>query len=83
MLTIESLQALFEENPGENTLDIQERCIVCGCGLTVKICATKDGFGINGGILLDRDQQNFVICCVNCFHAAPSHLQEQLPAPCI
>lgn len=81
MITTETLKTLFEENPGKDTLHLEGRCVVCECGLTVEICATTEGFGINGGILLDRDQQNIVICCVDCIHAAPARLQEQFTVP--
>jgi hypothetical protein len=69
MLNVDNLKELFEEHPGESTLNIQGKCIACRCDLTVEISPTTDGFGINGGMLLDRDQQDYVVSCVDCLHS--------------
>ena len=72
MLNVERLTELFEAHPGETTLNIQGKCIACRRSLTVEICTTTDGFGFNGGMLLEKDQQNYVVSCVECIHAAPA-----------
>jgi hypothetical protein len=72
MLNVDNLTALFEANPGKTTLNIQGKCIACRRNLTVEICTTMDGFGFNGGMLLDKDQQDYVVSCVDCIHAAPA-----------
>lgn len=71
MLNIESLTALFEAHPGKTTLNIQGKCFACKRDLNVEICPTKDGFGINGGMLLDKEPQDYVVSCVDCIHSAP------------
>jgi hypothetical protein len=71
MLNVENLTEIFEAHPGETTLNIQGKCIACGRDLTVEIRPTADGFGFNGGMLLDKDRQNYVISCVECTLAAP------------
>ena len=70
MLNIEKLTELFEAHPGETTLNIQGKCIACERNLIVEICPTTDGFGFKGGMLLDKDQQDYVISCENCIHTA-------------
>jgi len=70
MLNFENLTELFEAHPGEATLNIQGKCIACERNLTVEICPTTDGFGFKGGMLLDKDQQDYVISCENCIHTA-------------
>lgn len=72
MLNIETLTALFEAHPGKTTLNIQGKCIACKCDLIVEICTTTDGFGFNGGMLLDNDRQSYVVSCVKCTPAAPA-----------
>jgi hypothetical protein len=70
MLNAERLTALFEAHPGQTTLCIQGKCVACRRDLTVEICPTKEGFGINGGMLLDKDRQDYVVSCVDCIHSA-------------
>ena len=69
MLNLENLKELFEEHPGQSTLNIKGQCIACSRDLTVEISATTDGFGINGGMLVDRDRQDYVVRCVDCIHS--------------
>ena len=71
MLNVDSLKALFHEHPGKTTLNIEGKCIACRRDLTVEINTTAGGFGINGGMLLDMDRQNYVVSCVDCIHSAP------------
>lgn len=81
MLNVESLKELFEAHPGETTLNIQGKCIACERNLTVEICPTTDGFGFKGGMLLDKDQQDYVISCVNCIHTAPHAIRNTPDQP--
>ena len=71
MLTVECLTALFEAHPGKATLYIQGKCVACSRDLTVEICPTREGFGINGGMLIDKVQHDYVVSCVDCIHSAP------------
>ena len=69
MLNAESLTKLFKEHPGQTSLNIEGKCSTCRRDLTVEICPTTDGFGINGGMLVDKDRQDYVISCVDCLHS--------------
>ena len=70
MLNVENLAELFKKHPGKTTLNIQGKCFACRRDLNVEISPTTGGFGIKGGMLLDKNRQDYVISCVDCIDSA-------------
>ena len=66
LISLETLGKLLNENPQMDPVVIKRNCRQCGCKLEIEIHKTSGGFGLQGGILLEADQQ-ILADCLKCY----------------
>ena len=66
LVDLESLKKIFADNIPERPVLIQRTCRDCGCDVTIELHKTSGGFGLQGGVLLEGDQQ-IVADCLGCY----------------
>lgn len=64
---LKRLNELFEDNPGEKTITIKDRCSDCGCETVIEITPTSAGFGFQGGVLLKWSYDWYLAKCPPCY----------------
>ena len=67
VITLESINKIFEQNKNPATFTLQGRCDVCGCSLKIEITKTSGGYGLLGGMLCEPDTENYIALCVGCY----------------
>lgn len=70
LVSLKTLRKIFEDNSQENPVVIKRTCSKCGCPVEIEINQTSGGFGLQGGILLELDQQ-LVADCLKCYKKQP------------
>lgn len=66
LVSLDMLRKIFEEHAQENPVIMKRNCSECGCAIEIEIHKTSSGFGLQGGILLERNQQ-IVADCLKCY----------------
>ena len=66
IITLESLNRLFEQNNNPATYSYQGRCDSCGSPVKLRIKKTSGGYGLLGGILYEPYPENYFVLCVEC-----------------
>ena len=67
---VEILQKLFESNPENSTIVLDDTCQDCRCKVVIEITPTSGGFGLNGGILFKNGNGNYAAKCPACYKIA-------------
>jgi len=66
---IEILRKLFDANPEKSMMVLDGTCSDCGCETTIEITPTSNGFGLNGGALIQYSPENYLVKCPECYKA--------------
>ncbi len=80
VISIETINKMFEKNSGENHCVYQGRCHNCGCDLEIKITKTSGGYGLKGGVLYEPDPKFLWALCDDC-HVKSSKLESANERP--
>jgi hypothetical protein len=68
---IKILRKMFKANPGKSTIELVDKCFVCGEKTNIEITATSGGFGLQGGVLLKHKRGGYLAKCPACCEANP------------
>ncbi len=71
MIYLEALEKIFADTPDKSTIAIKSKCENCGCEITVDVTPTPEGFGLQGGVLLECVSNGFLAQCLDCYKANP------------
>ena len=66
LISLDTLGKLLRESSQKNPVVIKRNCRQCGCDLEIEIHKTSGGFGLQGGILFEADQQ-ILADCLKCY----------------
>ena len=66
LVSLDTLKRIFADNGPASPVVMQRTCNECGCDVKIELHRTSGGFGLQGGILLERDQQ-IVADCLHCY----------------
>ena len=78
VIGIESLDRMFEQNNDANHSKYGGRCHNCGCDVEVEITKTAGGYGLQGGVLFEAVQHNFLILCADCYEKSGRQIHDPL-----
>ena len=67
IISVESLNKLFERNNNPQTYTYRDKCQTCGSLTTIEISKTSGGYGLIGGVLYETDLDNLIALCVRCY----------------
>ena len=67
VITLESLNRIFEQNKNPTTYIYHDKCDSCKCSVKIKITKTSGGYGLIGGILYEQSPENIIALCVGCY----------------
>lgn len=68
---IEMLRKLFESNPEKSIIVLKGKCSDCGRDIIINITPTSEGFGLQGGALLECSSDEYLAKCPNCYKINP------------
>jgi len=71
MIYIEALEKIFADNSDKSAIAIKSKCEDCGCEITVDVTPTPEGFGFQGGVLLESVANGFLARCLDCYKTNP------------
>jgi len=77
IITVESLDKLFEHNIHAKPLRYEGRCHHCGNHLEVEIAKTAGGYGFLGGVLYESKPPEFLLLCCDCFKKTTNQIDKQ------
>ena len=63
---IKIIKKMFETNPERSTIVLKDNCSQCGCEVLIEITPTSGGFGLQGGVLLKCNPDEYLAKCVDC-----------------
>lgn len=66
IISVESLDRMFEDGNNPARLDYRGKCVNCGSVVTVEISRTSGGYGLLGGVLLESETESYSVVCANC-----------------
>jgi hypothetical protein len=66
VITLESLNRIFEQSKNPATYIYHDKCDICGCSVKIEITKTSGGYGLIGGILYEQDPENINALCIGC-----------------
>ena len=73
LVSMETLRKIFADNGPKSPVIIQRTCSECGCDVKIELHKTSGGFGLQGGILLERDHL-MVADCLQCYEKHTAEL---------
>jgi hypothetical protein len=68
---VEILKKIFESNPENSTILLNEKCSDCRRGLLIEITPTSGGFGLQGGALFKNTLGSYSAKCPDCYKVTP------------
>ena len=68
---VEILKELFNGNPGESKIELNDTCSDCKSDLNLKITHTAGGFGLQGGALFKGSAGGYYAKCPDCYKVNP------------
>ncbi len=66
LVSLDTLRKLFGDNPPDRPVIIRKTCSECGQDVEIELHKTSGGFGLQGGILLERHGQ-IDANCLKCY----------------
>jgi hypothetical protein len=63
LITVESLDRIFERHNTTNIINYKGKCHNCGCDVEVEITKTSGGCGLQGGVLYGSNPENLIFQC--------------------
>ena len=66
LITVESLDRIFERHNTTNNINYKGKCHNCGCDVEVEITKTSGGYGLQGGVLYGSNPENLIFQCCDC-----------------
>lgn len=69
------LREIFKANPKKKTITVEGQCSECGYKVMIKITATSEGFGLEGGSLLECSPDGYLVKCLDCYKSYPDPSQ--------
>ena len=69
LVRAESLNRIFKRhnNAAADFIRYDGKCRQCGRDTRVEIIKTSGGYGLQGGVLYESNNHNFLILCSGCF----------------
>ena len=67
VVTLASLNRIFEQNKNPAIFTHRGRCDICGCSVKIEITKTSGGYGLLGGMLYEPDTESYFALCVSCY----------------
>jgi hypothetical protein len=65
---VEILKELFNGNPEESKIELNDICSDCKSDVTIKITHTTRGFGLQGGALFKSSAGGYYAKCPDCYN---------------
>jgi hypothetical protein len=72
---IELLRAIFDVLPKTATFIYKGTCVCCGVKVIIDIIPTSEGFGLLGGVFVERSTDTYAAKCIDCLKASPDILE--------
>jgi hypothetical protein len=63
---VEILKKIFESNPGNSTIVLNDKCSDCKREVIIEITPTSGGFGLQGGTLFKNTLGGYSATCTDC-----------------
>ena len=64
---VEILKELFNGNPEESKIELNDTCSDCKSDVNIKITHTAGGFGLKGGALFKGSTGGYYAKCPDCY----------------
>jgi hypothetical protein len=64
---VEILKKIFESNPENSTIVLNDTCSDCRRKVVIEITPTSGGFGLNGGTLFKNGHGSYSAKCKDCY----------------
>ncbi|MBW2573667.1 MAG: hypothetical protein JRE61_15415 [Deltaproteobacteria bacterium] len=68
---VEILKKIFESNPENSTILLNDTCSDCKRKVVIEITPTSGGFGLQGGALYKNTLESYSAKCPDCFKVTP------------
>jgi hypothetical protein len=68
---VEILKELFNGNPEESKIELNDTCSDCKSDVNIKITHTAGGFGLQGGALFKGSAGGYYAKCPDCYKVNP------------
>jgi hypothetical protein len=68
---VEILKKIFESNPENSTIVLNDKCSDCRREIIIEITPTSGGFGLQGGALFKNTLGNYSAKCPDCYKVTP------------
>ena len=68
---VEILKKIFESNPENSTIVLNDKCSDCRREIIIEITPTSGGFGLQGGALFKNILGNYSAKCPDCYKVTP------------
>jgi hypothetical protein len=68
---LEILKKIFEANPDKSKIVVNGKCLDCGCDVIIEITPTSGGYGLQGGALFKRSNDEYCTKCPDCYKINP------------
>jgi len=68
---VEILKKIFESNPENSTIVLNDKCSACKREVVIEITPTSGGFGLQGGALFKNTVGSYSFTCPDCYKVIP------------